>query len=36
MKQKKSLLGMTLSEITQCVKELNFPKYAAKQILDWV
>lgn len=36
MEPKQSLLGMTLSEITECVTQLNLPKFTAKQIADWV
>lgn len=36
MEQKKYFLGMTLAEISDCVAELNLPKFTAKQIADWV
>ena len=36
MEQKKYLLGMTLAEITESVKQLNLPGFTAKQIADWV
>ena len=31
-----ALLGKTLSEIYKIVEELQFPKYTAKQITDWL
>jgi len=36
MEQKQYLLGMTLTEITESVVELNLPKFTGKQIADWV
>ena len=36
MNQKKYLLGMTLSEITEDVTALQLPKFTAKQIADWI
>lgn len=36
MNIKKSLLGMTLSEITEIVLENNLPKFTAKQIANWI
>lgn len=36
MHQKQYLLGMTLSEITEVVESLNLPKFAARQIADWI
>lgn len=33
---KKPLLGMTLSELTDLVQELNMPKFSAKQIASWL
>lgn len=36
MNIKKSLLGMTLSEITGIVLENNLPKFTAKQIANWI
>ena len=36
MHQKLPLLGMTLSEISESVQQLNLPKFTAKQIADWV
>lgn len=36
MKKKKYLMGMTLAEIAEEVKLLNFPTFTAKQIADWV
>lgn len=36
MKQDNYLLGMTLAELTEVVKELELPKFTAKQIADWI
>ena len=36
MKEKRHLLGMTLEELTDVVSEVGLPKYAAKQIADWL
>lgn len=36
MNIKKSLLGMTLSEITEIILENNLPKFTAKQIANWI
>ena len=36
MEQKQYLLGMTLSEITEQVTALGLPKFAGKQVADWV
>lgn len=36
MKQDNYLLGMTLAELTEMVKELELPKFTAKQIADWI
>lgn len=36
MNIKKSLLGMTLSEITEIVLENNLPNFTAKQIANWI
>ncbi len=36
MEEKQYLLGMTLAEIKEAVKELDLPKFAASQIADWV
>ncbi|MBR3976391.1 MAG: 23S rRNA (adenine(2503)-C(2))-methyltransferase RlmN [Bacteroidaceae bacterium] len=33
---KRKLLGMTLSEMTDAVKEAGMPAFSAKQIADWV
>ncbi|MDI9606452.1 MAG: 23S rRNA (adenine(2503)-C(2))-methyltransferase RlmN [Bacteroidota bacterium] len=34
--QKRYLLGMTLPEITEAVVELGLPRFAGKQVADWV
>ncbi len=34
--QKRYLLGMTLQEITEAMVELRLPKFAGKQVADWV
>ncbi len=34
--QKRYLLGMTLPEITEAMVELGLPKFAGKQVADWV
>lgn len=34
--QKRYLLGMTLQEITEAMVELGLPKFAGKQVADWV
>lgn len=34
--EKKSLLGMTLAELTEVVKEVGLPRFATKQIVDWL
>lgn len=36
MEQDKYLLGMTLAEIGEQIELLKLPKFAAKQIADWV
>src|SRR5690554_4704611 len=36
MEQKQYLLGMTLPEITEQVTALGLPKFAGKQVADWV
>ncbi|MBB4036405.1 23S rRNA (adenine2503-C2)-methyltransferase [Dysgonomonas hofstadii] len=36
MEGKKHLLGMTLDELNQIVQECALPKFAAKQIADWI
>lgn len=36
MNQKEYLLGMTLQEITESVTALGLPKFAGKQVADWV
>ncbi|MFA5649682.1 MAG: 23S rRNA (adenine(2503)-C(2))-methyltransferase RlmN [Proteiniphilum sp.] len=36
MEQKEHLLGMTLEEITGSVTELGLPKFAGKQVADWI
>ena len=36
MKQENYLLGMTLAELTEMVKELGLPTFTAKQIADWI
>ncbi|MCW1735145.1 23S rRNA (adenine(2503)-C(2))-methyltransferase RlmN [Anaerorudis cellulosivorans] len=36
MEEKQYLLGMTLAEIKEAVKELGLPKFTALQIADWV
>ena len=36
MAEKKHLLGMTLNELKEVVQECNLPKFAAKQIADWI
>ena len=36
MEQKEYLLGMTLEEITGSVTELGLPKFAGKQVADWI
>ena len=36
MEQKEYLLGMTLEEITESVMELGLPKFAGKQVADWI
>lgn len=36
MADKKHLLGMTLDELKEVVSECNLPKFAAKQIADWI
>lgn len=36
MSDKRSLLGMTLDELKEAVKELGLPAFTAKQIADWV
>ncbi len=36
MEEKQYLLGMTLAEIEEAVKELGLPKFTASQIADWV
>lgn len=36
MQEKRHLLGMTLDELKEVVQECNLPKFAAKQIADWV
>lgn len=36
MTEKKHLLGMTLDELNGVVQECNLPKFAAKQIADWI
>lgn len=36
MEQKEYLLGMTLEEITRSVTELGLPKFAGKQVADWI
>lgn len=36
MEQENYLLGMTLAEIANAVKELKLPKFTAKQIADWL
>jgi len=36
MAEKKHLLGMTLDELKEVVNECALPKFAAKQIADWV
>jgi len=36
MKEKRHLLGMTLEELNDVVAEVGLPKYAAKQIADWL
>lgn len=36
MSEKKHLLGMTLEEIKEVVEECKLPRFAAKQIADWV
>ncbi|NLF43188.1 MAG: 23S rRNA (adenine(2503)-C(2))-methyltransferase RlmN, partial [Bacteroidales bacterium] len=33
---KKALFGLTLSQIDDVVRELDLPKYIAKQIADWL
>lgn len=36
MSDKRSLLGMTLDELKEVVKDLGLPSFTAKQIADWV
>jgi len=36
MSEKKHLLGMTLDELKEVVRECNMPNFTAKQIADWV
>lgn len=36
MAEKKHLLGMTLDELKEVAMECNLPKFAAKQIADWL
>ena len=36
MNTKKRLLGMTLDELNDVVSEVGLPKYAAKQMADWL
>lgn len=36
MTEKVHLLGMTLDELKQVVQECNLPKFAAKQLADWL
>lgn len=36
MRDKKHLLGMTIDELKQVVQECALPKFAAKQIADWI
>ncbi|OQY40773.1 MAG: 23S rRNA (adenine(2503)-C(2))-methyltransferase [Spirochaetaceae bacterium 4572_7] len=36
MNTKKNLLGMSLSELTEFVVNLNMPKFRGKQIADWI
>lgn len=36
MSDKRSLLGMTLVELRDVVKECNLPSFTAKQIADWI
>lgn len=36
MTEKKHLLGMTLDELKEVVSECGLPKFAAKQIADWI
>lgn len=36
MTGKKHLLGMTLDELKEVVSECNLPKFAVKQIADWI
>jgi len=36
MNRKINLLGMTLSELTEFVVNLNMPKFRGKQIADWI
>ena len=34
--QKQSLLGLTLIELQAVVKKLGMPRFAAKQIAEWL
>lgn len=36
MNEKKHLLGMTLDDLKQVVEECNLPKFATKQLADWL
>lgn len=36
MSEKKRLLGMTLNELKQVAEEVGLPKFAAKQMADWL
>ena len=36
MIEKQSLLGKTLVELQQVVKELGMPQFTAKQIAEWI
>ncbi|NLZ96323.1 MAG: 23S rRNA (adenine(2503)-C(2))-methyltransferase RlmN [Bacteroidales bacterium] len=36
MEQENYLLGMTLAELTEEIKQLELPKFTAKQIADWI
>jgi len=36
MAEKKHLLGMTLNELKEVVRECNMPAYTAKQLADWL